>query len=133
MTSIIKGCFIAILVALPSLANATFFQQEYDQSERHNFGWSRADGAAQSPHPLLSRLFDRKSELPAWEEWESDKALRLPRLIMGIVGFMREYDFTAYHHDRDWSKCHTSEVPVPAALPLFSMALISLGLFKRRS
>jgi hypothetical protein len=30
------------------------------------------------------------------------------------------------------SEKHHTEVPVPAALPLFSLALFSLGLFKKR-
>ena len=123
-------------MALPSLANATFFkppQQGVDVEDIPFMDWHREGAGKVSLLPILKQLFELGRERTAWlnflpvEKWEWSK----PKF--SFTRFGHDFDF---RHGRKWqhrdgSKYHT-EVPVPVALPLFSLALFSLGLFKRR-
>lgn len=138
MTSLIKGCLFAALLALPAMANATLFQQyidkEFGLADHGAFSWTRADdGQSEARHPLLEQLFNFKPEQHAWGQWEHHEPRLLPKLIMGIAMLFHHFDFSGSHHGWDWKHHDTTEVPVPAALPLFSLALVTLGWFKRRS
>ena len=135
MTSIIKGFFIVMLLALPSLANATFLKSHHHgiaSEDRLGFGWHQSNREDASVHPLVDHEFNHKLPIFGREDWQNHDNARLSKLIMGFFAFLKFHDFGSFDHKYEWKKCETSEVPLPAALPLFSLALFSLGLAKRQ-
>lgn len=135
MTSMIKACALAMLLALPSLANATFFTPEYHESRLQDFSpftWSGHKGEDLQPQLSLGDWFQPRPKPTFIGAFDHKDKIDLTQLLMELVTRIGQYDFGNYDYHKKWERCHTSEVPVPAALPLFSMALLSLGLFKRR-
>jgi hypothetical protein len=136
MNLIIKGGLIALFLALPSLANATFFkppQQGLDLEDLSFMDWHREGAEKVSLLPLLKQLFEPGRERAGWLNFLPVKKGDWSKPKFSFTHFGHHFGFRPggkWHHGH-WPKHHT-EVPVPAALPLFSLALFSLGLFKRR-
>jgi hypothetical protein len=136
MNSLIKGGLIALFLALPSLANATFSQppqQGVDLEDLSFMDWHREGAEKVSLLPLLKQLFEPGRERAAWLNFLPVKKRGWSKPKFSFISPGHDFDFSLgdKRHHGHWPKHHT-EVPVPAALPLFSLALFSLGLFKRR-
>jgi hypothetical protein len=84
--------------------------------------------------PILKQLFEPGRERAAWLNFlpVEKRKWSKPKFSFTHVGHGFDFRHGGKWRHRRWSKNHHSEVPVPAALPLFSLALFSLGLFKRR-
>jgi hypothetical protein len=96
-------------------------------------GWHHEGAEKVSLLPVLKQLFEPGRERAAWLNFLPVKKREWSNPTFSFTRFGHDFDFRhggKWRH-RDWSNCYT-EVPVPAALPLFSLALFSLGLFKRR-
>jgi hypothetical protein len=120
------------------MANATFFNPpQGDDSLFGNssaFSWSREGSHPEARFPLLEALLSfQPPQHSIWGQWGHHEPNILPKLIIGIAMLFQHIDFDNPHHGWTMPNCETTEVPVPAALPLFSLALVSLGMFKRRS
>ncbi len=126
---------LLILAALSSLANANFVSQSHRTQQLDNFidiSWHRVGdtGSLELKHWFkpehLKSLWGGDAAKKHFGQKPNLDSL-LPDFPAGVV--IRHHGKWGHKH---WSKCDTSEVPLPAALPLFSFALLGLGLVKRR-
>ncbi len=107
-------------------------EHKFDLDENAFMGWHREGAKKVSILPLLKQLFEPRHERATWLNFLPAHKPRWSKPKFRFARFNHDFDFKhggKWRH-QDWSKCH--EVPLPAAWPLFSLALLSLGLFKKR-